>query len=188
MPARHAHHDDVSFAYHEDSSISVDIDDSRIVSDVIAGLRSQFNLVLTPKVLFMFGRFLCKTGIELMRTVDSIQALAPQFDSARQYARYGTFAGIWPIFHYSHGDIDDLRERVSRGTEHFEEVTCYSYSIVDFESRYILYRFSMGTDNWVISLNDPFPPLEIMAAFPGARLDLIWYSDDQLRRPTREKN
>lgn len=37
----------------------------------------------------------------------------------------------------------------------------------------------MGTDNWIVSLNDPCPTPEIKEAIPGGELRLIWYSDEQ---------
>ena len=37
----------------------------------------------------------------------------------------------------------------------------------------------MGTDNWVICLNDPYPNPVICDAFPGEMLSLIWYSREE---------
>ena len=45
-----------------------------------------------------------------------------------------------------------------------EEIECYSYGIVAVGTLYTLFRFSMGLDNWVITLDDPYPSPAIRAA------------------------
>jgi hypothetical protein len=63
-----------------------------------------------------------------------------------------------------------------------EEVHCYSYSMAEYENRYLLFLFSMGTDNWVICLNDPFPDPTIQNVFPNIELNLILYENGEWRR------
>jgi hypothetical protein len=48
--------------------------------------------------------------------------------------------------------------------------------------RYMLFRFNMGIDHWVICLDDPFSNPVIREAFPGTDLKLIWYEDEQWKK------
>lgn len=62
-----------------------------------------------------------------------------------------------------------------------EDIDCYSYALRDFGATYLLLRFGMGMDNWVVCLNNPYPTPEIRQAFPGKNLKLIWYSVEEIR-------
>jgi hypothetical protein len=127
----------------------------------------------------MMGRFLCKVGIELLCEKDPQAARSSDLDMARNYARFGNLSKLWPIFHFRSGSITDLKEYSKDEEGYYETVDYYSYSIADFDNQYLLFRFSIGTDNWVISLNDPFPNPRIRKAVPGEKLDLIWYPKEK---------
>lgn len=176
FPVIHPKHDNVSFTCHEDNSISVDVEDSDLVGSILGGDRNQFQFVFTPKALHMLGRFLCKVGLELLCLSDSNQARQDSLYVARRYARFGEFKELYPIFHFSKGALQDFRRLEHDDEGLLEKVDCFSYSLLDFQSRYLLFHFGMGTDNWVICLNDPCPNPVICDAFPGEMLNLIWYS------------
>lgn len=179
FPTTHPKHDNIGFTYHEDGSISVDINDSNVIYNISNGTKSQFNLVMTPKVLHMLGRFLCKAGLELMCLHNSNQALSDEFQSSRRYARFGEFEGLWPIFHFSNGSLSELKRFKADEEGLLEEVDCYSYSLLFLKQDYVLFLFTMGTDNWIISLNDPYPNPVIRDVFPNNQLNLLWYPNEK---------
>jgi hypothetical protein len=181
MPDLHPRHDNVGFTAHNDGSVSVEIGEDEIIRDIIQGGKKDFKLVLTPKKLFMLGRFVGKVGLGILATSDAARARDRRFDRLRRYARYGDFKGIWPLFYYNEGQLEDLTRPVlfgSAGEELLEKVIIYSYEFVEVAA-YTIFRFSMGVDNWLICLDDPYPRPIIRAAFPGHDLELIWYNEDQ---------
>lgn len=182
LPDTHDRHDGVGFTTYSDGSISVDIDDGSIIRGLLDGRKRQFNLVLTPKKLSMLGRFLGKIGLGLLATSNREQAYHQKFDRIRAYARFGSIDELWPIFHFSEGMMGQWRKPTlmdAKGKTVLEEIECFSYGMVEVGDQYTVFRFSMGLDNWVITLNDPFPSPAMRAAFPNQELQLIWYSQDQ---------
>jgi len=183
-PDEHWLHDDIGFSAHTDGSTSVDINEDFIVRDLLDGTKQQFNLVLTPKKLSMLGRFLGKIGLGLLAISEPQRAYDRKFDRIRNYARFGSSEEIWPIFHYTKGEIGQCRSPIlfgGKGEALLEEIACYSYEIIDVGNIYELFRFSMGADNWIISLNDPYPSPVIRSAFPDYVLELLWYSPEEWR-------
>jgi hypothetical protein len=61
-------------------------------------------------------------------------------------------------------------------------VQLYSYGLLEVAGAYTLFRFNMGTDHWVICLDDPFPHPVIREAFLGTDLRLIWYEEKQRKK------
>lgn len=180
FPTTHpAHDNNVGFTAHEDLSTSVDIDDIQKLRAIANGARTSFRFVMTPKVLFVFGRFLCKVGVELLCVADENRARDEGFERARRFARFGDFVGLWPIFHFDEGDIDGFRHIRLDKDGPFEDVDCYSYRLIDINRRYTVAQLRVGTDNWVVCLNEPFPDTEIRSAFPGHELKCIWYSPEE---------
>lgn len=182
LPDTHSRHDDLGFTSHPDGSTSVDIDDDSIVRGLVDGSKRQFNLVLTPKKLSMLGRFLGKVGLGVLAASNRNRACDQKFDRIRAYARFGSADEIWPIFHYSEGELGQWRKPTllgAMGETVLEEIECYSYGIVEVGTQYTLFRFSMGLDNWVVTLDDPYPSPAIRAAFPDRELQLIWYTPEQ---------
>ena len=178
-PNVHSAHDDIGFTAHDDGSTSVEINADSILSSLLDGSRTQFRCVMTPHLLFMLGRFLCKVGIELLCSNDPVLARAENFDQAREYARRGSLKeGLWPLFRFDEGKIKDLRKYTNTDDGVFEEVSCYQYSL-NCIGEYVLFRFGMGTSNWVVCLNNPFPTPEIKTVFPEANLQLIWYAKEE---------
>lgn len=181
LPSLHdAHDNSIVFTYHKDHSISVDINDEKIVGEILNGTRNQFQFVFTPLVLSMMGRFFCKIGLELVCLADSEQARSGIFDQSRRFARYGDFEGLWPIFHAQSRNLQNLKTQYADSAGVLEDVFCYEYSLLNFKEKYTLLVLSVGTDTWVVSLNDPFPTPEIQLAFPELELHLIWYSTDEI--------
>jgi hypothetical protein len=130
----------------------------------------------------MLGRFFCKVGLELICSKNPDLARSGDFEKARRYARFGEFEGLWPIFHFSKGELSELRRVRKDEIGWLADVDCYSYSLFICNEQYWLFLFSMGTDNWIVSLNDPFPTPIIQEAFPNDKLNLIWYTPEELRR------
>jgi hypothetical protein len=184
MPDLHPYHDNVGFTAHDDASVSVDIKEEETIRGIIQGTKRDFRLVLTPKKLYMLGRFLAKVGLGLLATTDAARARDQRFGRVRRYARYGEFKRIWPLFHYTGGRLEGLTRPLllgPDGKERLQEVSLYSYGVVEVADRYTLFRFSMGVDNWVVCLDDPYPHPIIREAFPSHDLQLIWYEQDQWR-------
>jgi len=188
LPDKHPFHDDdVIIQARPNGGHTFEIRSKQIWQEIQSGSRSGFNFVMTPKVLCMTGRFLGKIGLELLCLDDPDLARAQQFDDMRSYARQGTTLDIWPLFHFSAGRLEDLiwLEPIVDGLMK-EEVLCYSYAIfhadglIATQSRYTLLRFTIGTDNWVICLNDRYPHPIIKEQFKGEELKLIWYSREEL--------
>lgn len=190
LAAVHPYHDNfVGFTCHKDYSISVDIDNDQILKGVLDGTRRGFRFVFTPLVLSMMGRFLCKVGVELVCLTDPTLARGGELRTARRFARQAAFEGLWPIFHFQSGTIASLETRTVDEQGPIEEVACYSYRLVNLGGTYTLLAFTVGTDTWVICLNDPFPTPSIRSCFPGQELALIWYSPEELRpRPPRQRD
>lgn len=181
LPSTHPNHDDnIGFTSHEDGSTSVEINDSRIINEILSEERSRFQFVMTPRLLFIFGRFLCKIGIELLCIDDQLEARISKFERARRFARYGEFDGLWPIFHFTKGEVSDFRRLRKDSDEILEDIDCYTYSLFEFDNQFVLFQFGVGTDNWIICLNDPFPTPKIKSAFPDQELHCIWYSTDEI--------
>ncbi len=72
----------------------------------------------------------------------------------------------------------EMIEKDSQGI--LEEVFCYHYQLVEVTRKYTVFSLNVGTDTWVISLNDPYPTPVICSAFPGQRLSLTWYSEEEI--------
>lgn len=179
-PASHPRHNTlVGFTCHHDYSVSVDVGDSEIAKGIADGTRRQFTFVFTPLVLFRMGQFLCKVGLELLCLDNPETARSTVFDRARDYARKGS-SSLWPIFHGQSGSLQELKKRHSDQQGLLEEVFCYQYSLVEVASQYTLVVLTVGTDVWVVCLNDPYPTPIIQDAVPGVPLKLIWYDDREL--------
>jgi hypothetical protein len=175
LPAVHELHDShVGFTCHDDYSVSVDIDDSSIVRGIVDGTRKQFAFVFTPLVLSMMGRFFCKIGVELLCLADPIRARSEVFQKARKFAREGDAAALWPIFHGQTGTLADFKKRMVDSEGLSEEVLCYQYRLLEVARCYTLLVMAVGTDTWVVSLNDPYPTPVIREAVPETDLELIW--------------
>ena len=177
LPSGHELHDNfIGFTCHDDYSVSVDIDDAEIIRGILAGSRTRFSFVFTPLVLSLMGRFFCKIGVELLCLNNRRRARSPAFDQARRYARFGNGVELWPIFHGKRGTLQNLKRRSLDADGVLEEVLCYQYQVVEVASLYTLLVLNVGTDTWVVTLNDPYPTPIIREAVPDTRLQLIWYS------------
>ncbi len=182
FPSVHKHHDNfVGFTYHDDNSVSVDIGDDRIVNEIMSGKRNQFKFVFTPEVLFKMGRFFLKVGLELVCLSDSLRSRSEGFSQARRFARFGDFEGLWPIFHYQSRSLKDLKVNYVDAESIAEEVFCYQYQLLDLEDKHVLSVLTVGTDTWVVCLNNPYPTPAILSAFPNENLELIWYSPEEIK-------
>lgn len=178
---KHIQNDDIRLTSQPDGSTSVAADDS-LVRALLEGRKRQFNLVLTPKKLSMLGRFLGKVGLGVLGASNPSQAYNQRFDRIRAYARHGSTNEIWPIFHYSEGDIGKWKKPAlvdAWGDTLVEEIECYCYELLEVANKYTLFRFSIGLDSWIIVLDDPYPSPIIRTAFPDRDIHLIWYTPEQ---------
>jgi hypothetical protein len=182
FPNTHPKHDNgIGLTAHEDGTVSLDISNPDIVSQLQSGERMTFQLVFTPKLLFDLGRFLCKIGVELLCIDDPVKAREPKFSQSRQFARFGTHDALWPIFHFAEGNLRTLKQRQRDRDGIVEEVECYTYNLLEVSQKFTLLHLGTGLDQWVVCLNDPYPTPEIRTAFPNHKLDLIWYSPEEVR-------
>jgi len=180
LPRVHPLHDNlVGFTCHEDNSVSVDIGADEIVGEILEGRRDQFKFVFTPKALSMMGRFLCKIGVELVCLSESAYARSEPFLKARRFSRFGEFEGLWPIFHFKSGDLKNLKQIKSDPEGALEEVFCYQYRLLEIADLYTVLSLTVGTDTWIVSLNDPYPTPIIRSGFPDQEIKLIWYSQEE---------
>ena len=188
LPDKHLAHDDgVILEADPEGDCVFEIKSEQMRADIRAGLKTQFQFVMTPKVLCMTGRFLGKVGLEILCLDNPELARTSEFDDIRDYARRGTIHNIWPLFHFSSGSIEDLiwLEPTIEGFK--EEVFCYSYELFHTDgaiakhSQYTLLRFTIGTDNWIICLNNRYPHPVIRKHFNNKKLNLIWYPPEALR-------
>lgn len=180
LPKVHALHDKIGFAAHDDGSMSVDIYDDDVMRHLLSGEKSQFVQVFSPFVLFQFGRYLCKIGIELLCTETPNRARETDLQEARRFARFGEPCKLWPIYHFSTGKMP----KVAGATE----VECYSYSIFYVSDHYCVLRFGMGTDNWLVCLNDSSPNLDIQSLYPSESVNCIWYHESEYTLSNRLTN
>lgn len=171
----HAHDNDVGFTAHENGSTSVDVENGEIIESIVSGKKSELKFVFTPLVLFMLGRFLNKVGIELLCYKDPDYARSNMFDTARQFSRYGSAKELWPIFHFSHGSVHDYKNFMMINGDLIIETECYSYRVVELLGKYIVFLFSIGTDNWIVCLNERYPDVEFVNALKENKIKCIWY-------------
>ena len=189
LPKVHPLHDNlVGFTCHEDYSVSVDISADEIVGEILEGRREQFNFVFTPEVLSMMGRFLCKIGIELVCLSESARARSDPFLKARRFSRFGEFEGLWPIFYFKSGDLKNLKQMKADSEGILEEVFCYQYRLLEIADLYTVLSLTVGTDTWIVSLNDPFPTPVIRSGFPDQEIKLIWYSPEEFMQKCERPN
>lgn len=180
IPSTHPAHDDVRITAHGDST-SIEFGNERAIAEILSGERTEFRLVVTPRMLFVLGRFMCKVGLELLCLHDEDTARSQRFDAARRYARFGNHGNLWPLFHFREGrrpsDIIHKHEGESGSVE--EEVECYTYSLLHIGDHIVVARLGVGTDNWIVCLTEQYPTPEIRSGFPGRDLNCIWYSPEQ---------
>lgn len=175
LPAIHPLHDNLGFTCHSDRSISMDINDDQFIRETLEKKRNRFTFVFSPLVLSMMGRFFCKVGVELICSKDREFARSDVFSQARGFSRFGDFKGLWPIFHVQSGSPNDLRERRTDSQGIIEEVFCYEYRVLEVSAICRVLSLTVGTDTWIVCLNDPYPHPMIRSAFPDQELQLIWY-------------
>jgi hypothetical protein len=183
LPEYSSHHDNLmGFTSPEDGSTSVEIGDAEAIRKILCGDKKELRFVLSPKHLVQLGRFLGKIAIELYCLADPIRARQPRYDALRQYARSGLTKDIWPLFHSTVGTLQGLRQTESDAGGVLERVLYYEYALAEGPGGFELFVFRIGTDQWTICTNDPFPTPLIRDAFPDRELTLIWYSREEWQR------
>lgn len=179
LPSRHPRHaDNVGMSAHEDGFMSLDVDNEEIIKSLVSESTQDLKFVMTPKMLHELGRFLCKVGVELLCLSDSGEARSVKYKLARDYARNGLASELWPIFYFSEGRLSDLHSLVGDEENAEGKICLFSCALLNLESEYTLFYLSVGTDNWVVCLNDKWPTPKINEAFPDRNLELIWYSPE----------
>jgi len=169
LPDRHRSNDDsVEFLINDDGDREFSVGMPDILERIEHGAKTQFKLVLTPKMLHMMGRFFGKVGLEMLARDQPDFARSPRFDSARRFVRFGEpLKFLWPIFHI--------------GSEFRPESFPAEVAVFDTDGlirggdSYTLSCFRLGSETWVICLNDPCPHPIIRNSFPNDDLQLITY-------------
>lgn len=174
LPKDHSFNDDFSVICEKDGTTSILISDKDI-SKVADGTKTSFHIVFTPHMVSMIGRFLLKVGLEYLCYKD-IETTAQKYDKAKNYARYGKDHDLWPIFHFTSGNIQDLITRFEKNNELFEEVFYYHLDLVKHLD-YEIITLKVGTDVFAVCLNEQYPPPDIASHFPKD-FKPIWYHPD----------
>lgn len=180
IPFISKHHDqDVSFTAHQDGSISVDLEDSKMIKNINDGTKNKFIFNLSPKHLILMGRFLGKMAIELLAHKDREISLNTELDNLRKYVRNGITKSIWPILNGQLLDRLDLWENIEN--KDYESRTIYSYSIIEIHNLFI-FIFDIGWDRWGIILNNQFPHPSIIEKLKDDKcknIKFIYYEDSE---------
>ena len=130
IPAFHKDTDGIGYTAHEDGSTSIEIDDSKIIRDILEGKKHEFKVALLPWHLNIIGRFLGKMGLEYLATIDYELVLKPAFDELREFVRYNSIDRLWPVFWGKYGDIKDIKSPILNNSQFLEqEVHCFSYAL-----------------------------------------------------------
>lgn len=164
--------------YEEDTIIEIDIDNEELKNKILSGEKNKINIVLTPLMVVMIGRFLGKIALEFLYKKLGEEVFANKFDSLRKYVRYGTTSDIWPILHCMLKEALNSYEIDEKDNE-TETCTVYRYGL--FEClRYNNYVFllDMGQERYGIILDEKFPTPEILKAlidYDGNEMEFIWY-------------
>ncbi len=178
LPDFHEHHDNFGFIAHDNFTTELNLDLAKINLD--SEQTGQLKYVITPKVIHEIGRFIGKIGIELVCQDNPTTAREDQFAEIRKYIREGSLKEIWPIFHETNGNINDLFNYELKENNIEEIITCYSYSLFKIGG-YIVFKFVLGTDNWFICLNQKFPHPSICQHM-GNKVNAVWYSSKQWKK------
>jgi len=147
------------YPVNNESIIEVSIKDDAMLEQILSGKKTQFNLVLTPKMLIYIGRFLGKVALEYWCKEFGDNVLDTRFNELRHYVRYGTTDSMWPILR---GQLSEniLQYKIINGFE--EEQTLYSYSFLKAEkSGTIVFTFDVGCERYGIILNYKNPDSNI---------------------------
>lgn len=179
LPSRSEHHDDLALEACPDGSARITTISAELAHQFATGARNEMRLVLTPHVLYMLGRFLCKVGLELACFADPEDVRSPRFDLARRYARIGPWNPIWPVLWYQAGRLDRLSVLRSAGGEQFFESECFNYWLGDV-SGHRLFEFGIGTDRFALALDDAFCPLLLKARVSDPSCRILCFSPESL--------
>jgi len=179
FPSVSEHHDNFGLRANEDGySCAIELNSDQ-VNQVLDSDQLRLKVVLSPKVLFMMGRFLCKIGMELICTVDPEEARSSRFDLARRYAREGSTNWLWPILMYSAGDYHGLKKWGRDEDGYYITSECYSFLLGDVERNRFL-EFGIGTDRYIITLDEPQSEVIAAAAVQDHRCRLLWYHPSEI--------
>ncbi|PCI21591.1 MAG: hypothetical protein COB67_13975 [SAR324 cluster bacterium] len=183
LPIVSKHNDQfVNFTAHDNGSMSVSMQDKKMLEDVQNGDKTSFKFLLSPKHLVLMGRFLGKMAIEILADDNRSFALHKDFNKLRKYTRQGITKSIWPIINGQLVDHLDIWKK--HPTKDEESCTLYHYSIVKVDSLHI-FIFDIGWERWGIVLNSQFPDPSIINQLNNTECEshkFIWYRDDEWRK------
>lgn len=179
LPCVSAHHDDVAFEALEDESFKLTKMSPDLAERFEQGARSRLQLVITPHVLYMLGRFLCKVGLELVCVADPMEARSHRYDEARRYARLGPWQQLWPILWYQEGRLDQLKAWKHDDQGLLIETQHYTYWLGDVKGNRI-FEFGIGTDRYAVALDEALccQLLEAQVTDPSCRV--LWYPPEAM--------
>ena len=175
---------DSNIAFHPDS---IEINDKNMMQQIISGEKTNFKLVLTPKMLIYIGRFLGKIALEYWFDSFGENVFDAQFNDLRNYVRRGTINSIWPIMQ---GKLAENLLNWKMVSEFEEKRVLYSYSFFqDQENGAILFNFDIGLNRYGILLNHKFPDDNIFTEYLISAAErglsgfpqMLWYHPEELR-------
>lgn len=169
FPDRHSANDDsVTFIGSEEGDCLVEFDDKWVHNKVSEGTKTDFRLVLTPKMLHMMGRFLGKVGLEMLARDHDEVARNSRYNSLRRFVRFGQPTGfLWPLFH---GTL------AGKYTVSPVEIAVFDTAgLIQGGETYTLSSLRLGNEFYVVCLSDPYPHPVIRGSFPGIDLKAITY-------------
>jgi len=151
IPDRHPANDDsVTLISSEEDECLVELDNELAQQAILEGTKTDFRLVLTPKILHMMGRFLGKVGLEMLARDHCEVARGSRFDRMRRFVRFGQPTSfLWPIFHGT------TTQQPAAGPA---EIAVFDTSVlIHGHDTYTLSSLRLGTEFWVVCLSDPYP-------------------------------
>jgi hypothetical protein len=177
LPESHAVNDrGITFGVDDDSRVWVALEDPNMVSDIVAGEKTDFRFVLSAKHLAMLGRLLGKMALELLCREDPHEARSARYAELRHFVRFGVRRELWVIAHKQICHWRDLIKPQAGGE--CETVTCYEFGFYDTaEDR--IFAFMFGGEVWAICMDRYMPSEQTRAVLAGECYEPIWYSREE---------
>lgn len=171
FPDSHSKHIDAKYLSHPDGTIEFFPPKDFETKNHEEG---RIEFVMTPKTLFEMGRFIGKIALELICLENEEYSRNIIFDKIRYYSRFGSSKELWPIFHLSVGDIQNLISVREVGNKLQKTAILYEYAFSQSDE-YTIFSLKIGVDQWAICLNEQYPDSKILELIRRERLSMMWY-------------
>lgn len=145
-----ANDDSVTFIGSDEGDCLVELDEELFHKKISEGTKTDFRLVLTPKMLHMMGRFLGKVGLEMLARDHDEVARDSRYDRMRRFVRFGQPTGfLWPLFHgITPGE---------QAAGPIEIAVFDTAGLIQGHDSYTVSSLRLGSEFWVVCLSDPYP-------------------------------